>query len=39
MTAGPASGTAWDMTKKMPVPIVDPTPNMVSWKVPMPRRR
>lgn len=30
MTPGPASGTATDITKKMPVPIVEPTPNMVS---------
>ena len=34
MTAGPASGTASCSTKKMPVPTVAPTPNMVSWKVP-----
>src|SRR6478752_1390909 len=37
MTAGPASGTASCNTKKMPVPTVAPTPNMVSWKVPMVR--
>ena len=36
-TAGPASGTAEDMTKKMPVPIVAPTPDIVSWKVPIDR--
>ena len=33
-TAGPASGTASCRTKKMPVPTVAPTPNIVSWKVP-----
>ncbi|MGI3781112.1 MAG: hypothetical protein ACRYG2_10075 [Janthinobacterium lividum] len=37
MTAGPASGTAWPSTKKMPVPIVAPTPNIVSWNVPIVR--
>ena len=35
ITAGPASGTAADSTKKMPVPTVAPTPNIVSWKVPI----
>ncbi|CFR91668.1 Uncharacterised protein [Mycobacterium tuberculosis] len=39
ITPGPASGTAWASTKKMPVPIVAPTPNMVSWKVPKLRLR
>src|SRR5947209_17665455 len=39
MTLGPASGTAWDSTKKMPVPTVEPTPNIVSWKVPILRLR
>ena len=39
MTAGPASGTASCMTKKMPVPTVAPTPSMVSWKVPMRRSK
>ena len=39
ITAGPASGTAADSTKKMPVPTVAPTPNIVSWKVPMVRCR
>ena len=39
MTLGPASGTAWDSTKKMPVPTVEPTPNMVSWNVPILRLR
>ena len=34
ITAGPASGTASWSTKKMPVPTVAPTPNIVSWKVP-----
>jgi hypothetical protein len=38
-TAGPASGTADDSTKKMPVPTVAPTPNIVSWNVPMDRGR
>ena len=37
ITAGPASGTAEDSTKKMPVPTVAPTPNIISWKVPMVR--
>ena len=39
MTAGPASGTACPSTKKMPVPIVAPTPNIVSWNVPIVRSR
>ena len=30
LTLGPALGTAWDSTKKMPVPTVAPTPNIVS---------
>jgi hypothetical protein len=34
-TAGPASGTAAESTKKMPVPTVAPTPNSVSWNVPI----
>ena len=34
MTAGPAIGIASLSTKKMPVPIVAPTPNIMSWKVP-----
>src|SRR5690349_13963827 len=34
ITAGPASGTASCSTKKMPVPTVAPTPNIVSWNVP-----
>jgi hypothetical protein len=34
-TAGPASGTAAESTKKIPVPIVAPTPNIVSWNVPI----
>ena len=38
-TAGPASGTASDRTKKMPVPTVAPTPNIVSWNTPMVRLR
>ena len=38
-TAGPAPGTATDSTKKMPVPTVAPTPNIVSWKVPIVRLR
>ena len=29
-TDGPALGTATDNTKKIPVPTVAPTPNMVS---------
>ena len=36
-TAGPASGTVWARTKKMPVPIVAPTPNIISWNVPIER--
>ena len=39
ITPGPASGTACESTKKMPVPIVEPTPNMVSWNVPKLRLR
>ena len=38
-TPGPAWGTASDNTKKMPVPTVDPMPNIASWKVPMERFR
>ena len=37
ITAGPTSGTAKERTKKMPVPTVAPTPNIISWKVPMVR--
>ena len=37
MTAGPASGTASVKTMKMPVPMVAPTPNIVSWNRPMER--
>ena len=37
--AGPASGTASWRTKKMPVPTVAPTPNIISWKVPKLRLR
>src|SRR6478609_11839425 len=37
MTAGPAMGTASDNTKKMPVPMVAPTPNIDSWKSPIER--
>ena len=37
MTAGPAIGTASDRMKKMPVPMVAPTPNMESWNSPMVR--
>src|SRR3954454_20926163 len=39
MTAGPLSGTASWSTKKMPVPTVAPTPNIISWKVPKLRFR
>ena len=39
MTPGPASGTASESTKKIPVPTVAPTPNMVSWNTPMLRLR
>ena len=35
--AGPAEGTWVVSTKKMPVPIVAPTPNIVSWKSPIVR--
>ena len=38
-TEGPAMGAASWRTKKMPVPTVAPTPNIVSWKVPMVRLR
>ena len=37
ITAGPATGTACPRTKKMPVPMVAPTPNMESWKSPIVR--
>src|SRR3954453_807228 len=37
ITAGPATGTACVSTMKMPVPIVAPTPNSVSWNNPMER--
>src|SRR5688500_13243011 len=37
MTAGPASGTASVSMMKIPVPIVAPTPNMVSWNRPIER--
>ena len=36
-TAGPATGTAWDRTKKMPVPIVAPMPIIESWNSPIER--
>ena len=39
ITAGPASGTAAVSTKKMPVPTVAPTPNIVNWNVPIVRCR
>jgi hypothetical protein len=39
MTAGPAVGTVSLSTKKIPVPMVEPTPNMVSWNGVMPRFR
>lgn len=32
-TPGPASGTDSLSTKKMPVPTVAPTPNIISWNV------
>ena len=38
-TAGPAFGTACCSTKKIPVPTVAPTPNIVSWNVPILRFR
>src|SRR5688572_1100515 len=38
-TPGPASGTAELSTTKMPVPIVAPTPKMVSWNSPIDRSR
>ena len=34
ITAGPATGIASLSTKKMPVPTVAPTPNIMSWNVP-----
>ena len=37
MTAGPASGTAAVSMMKIPVPIVAPTPNIVSWNKPIER--
>src|SRR3954469_6018893 len=37
ITAGPATGTACVSTMKMPVPIVAPTPNSVSWNNPIER--
>ena len=39
MTLGPASGTASDSTKKIPVPTVAPIPNIASWNVPIERLR
>ena len=39
ITAGPASGTASCMTKKTPVPTVEPTPNIISVNVPRDRSR
>ena len=39
ITAGPASGTASCMTKKTPVPTVEPTPNIMSVNVPSDRSR
>ena len=39
ITPGPACGTASDSTKKMPVPTVEPIPNIASWKVPIERLR
>ena len=39
ITAGPASAPPADSTKKMPVPTVAPTPNIVSWNVPIVRFR
>ncbi len=39
ITAGPATGTACDRMKKIPVPSVPPTPIMVSEKRPMLRLR
>jgi hypothetical protein len=38
-TAGPAFGTACCSTMKIPVPTVAPTPNIVSWNVPILRLR
>src|SRR5687767_11070768 len=37
MTAGPATGAASLSTKKMPVPIVAPMPNVDSWNSPIER--
>ena len=37
MTAGPAVGTVTASTKKMPVPMVAPTPNIVNWNTPIVR--
>src|ERR671913_716406 len=37
MSAGPASGTASVRIMKIPVPIVAPTPNIVSWNRPIER--
>ena len=34
ITAGPATGMASLSTKKIPVPTVAPTPNIISWNVP-----
>ena len=34
MTAAPAFGIDSLSTKKIPVPTVAPTPNMVNWNVP-----
>ena len=36
-TAGPAIGTAWLSTKKMPVPMVAPMPIVESWNSPIDR--
>src|SRR3954452_4897718 len=37
ITAGPATGTACARTKKIPVPMVAPIPNMDSWNRPIVR--
>ena len=37
ITAGPATGTATESTKKMPVPMVAPTPNIDNWNTPIVR--
>src|SRR5690242_17780181 len=37
ITAGPATGAASLSTKKMPVPIVAPMPNVESWNSPIER--